>query len=152
MAEQTAQVKKSPLETITLYNPTNENFTHGFNGDPYTIPAKQKIQFPQALAKHLAKHLATNIVMSRITKKQAKEQPTLVAQKTVYDNTDLRIALYDIIGDIKIVEETVASYPYKGFIGDMQVYKDYVAKQESKVDNTTDSNEVSGDSDAGDDK
>ena len=44
-----------------VYNPLNEDFTHTFDGRPFTIPARSKKEFPEFLAYHLAKHLSMKI-------------------------------------------------------------------------------------------
>ena len=61
-------VPKSPntgFMSKPVYNPLNENFTHSWDGTPYTIPAGEVRDFPEFLAYHLAKHLAQKIVSKK---------------------------------------------------------------------------------------
>lgn len=119
------------FDTVVLYNPTDEDYTHGFNGEPYTIEANTTKSFAQFVGFHLAKHLATKMVEDSISKKDKKEKPIMVAQKLIYDNPDLRIALYKILKNKELVQKVIAAYPYKGFVGEMSIYEDFVNKEET---------------------
>ena len=58
---------------LKVYNPLNEDFTHSWDGIPYTIPAGEVAMFPEFVARHLAKHLAQKIVSTRWLIKINKE-------------------------------------------------------------------------------
>lgn len=131
------------LDTIVLYNPTSKDFTHNFNGEPYTIEAKSTKAFSQWSGVHLAKHLATRIITEQINKKysgkkieieEARKKGVELSQGINYDNPKLRIALYTILNDIKAVELVVTRYPYKGFVGDMKTYERFVKEREAKLE------------------
>ena len=50
------------LDTIVLTNPTSKDFTHNFNGEPYTINAGETKAFAKFVGYHLAKHLSTKMI------------------------------------------------------------------------------------------
>lgn len=47
----------STYQTVVLHNPFDEDFSHTWDKEPYTIKAGQSLHFPKWLAEHLAKHL-----------------------------------------------------------------------------------------------
>ena len=56
-----------------------------------------------------------------------------VSQLSIYDTPERRIALYKIFGDVQTVQDAVLSFPFKGFIGEMSLYENFVKKEsESK--------------------
>lgn len=128
------------LESVTITNPTSEDFTWRFNGTPYSLKEKETKAFAKPVAFHLAKHLSTKMIVDEasqlITKKDA-ENPnaavhTKIAQLGTYDTHERRIALYKIFGDGSRVIEVIQRYPFKGFIGEMSLYQDFVEGQEKK--------------------
>ena len=130
------------LEVIEIKNPTNKDFTHRYNGEPFTIKASETKSFAKPIAYHLAKHLSTRMVCDEVRSKAKKadvENPrhpmhVKVAQLSVYDTHERRIALYEILGDENRVVDLISKYPFKGFIGEMDVYREFVGKQQkSKV-------------------
>jgi hypothetical protein len=118
----------SEFDSIILYNPTSEDFVHGFNGEPYSLPANSSKAFSKFVAFHLAKHLASKLVESEIEETDKKKNPSIVTQRIVYDNPYLRIALYKILKDTKLVQDVIMAYPYKGFVGEMSIYQTFVEK------------------------
>jgi hypothetical protein len=46
----------------------------------------------------------------------------------VYDNPQRRISLFEIFGSKEKVEACVNAYPFKGFIGEISEYDEYVVK------------------------
>jgi len=122
------------LDTIVLTNPTSEDFSQNFNGETYTIEANSSKSFAQFVGFHLAKHFAQKIVKDDITAKMRKEHPTLLPQRLVHDNPYFRIALYRILNDVKLVQTLIASYPFKGFVGDMKLYEEFVVKNNQPKD------------------
>jgi hypothetical protein len=118
----------SEFDSVILNNTTTEDFVHNFNGEPYTLPAESSRAFSKFVAFHLAKHLATKLVEADISEDEKKKNPSVVTQRTVYDNPQLRIALYKILKDTKLVQDVIMAYPYKGFVGEMSIYQDYVEK------------------------
>ena len=121
------------FDSILLFNPIDEDFVHNFNGEPYTLPAKGSKAFSKFVAFHLAKHLATKLVTSEIKEVDKKKNASITTQRIVYDNPYLRIALYKILKDVKIVQEVVQAYPYKGFVGEMEIYQTFVEKTEAST-------------------
>ena len=124
------------LDTVMLYNPTNEDFTHNFNGEPYTVATKESKSFVKKVGFHLAKHLATKMIYDDVSEKDRKDpaKANQISQRLVYDNEFLRINLYKIFKDVNLVQGVIMSYPYKGWIGDMKTYEKFVAEQELKVE------------------
>ena len=128
------------LESVSISNPTDADFTWRYNGTPYTILAKETKQFAKPVAFHLAKHLSTQMVtgdlMKTATKKDMDNPQAAIhvkaAQLTTYDTHERRIALYKILQDADRVVEVVRRYPFKGFIGDMKIYEDFVGKSAGK--------------------
>ena len=119
------------FDSINLFNPIDEDFVHNFNGEPYTLKAKESKAFSKFVAFHLAKHLASKLVVAEVSKTDKTKNPSIVTQRTVYDNPYLRIALYKILKDVKLVQEVVVAYPYKGFVGEMEIYQKFVEKAEA---------------------
>lgn len=128
------------LETVRITNPTSTDFTHRFNGQPFTIKAGESKEFSKMVAFHLAKHLSTKMITEEAEKRMTKkdrETPNAavhleIAQLATYDTHQRRIALYEILGDTNLVVEVIRAYPFKGFIGDMSLYEDFVKKSREK--------------------
>lgn len=128
------------LSSVTITNPTSEDFTWRWNGQPYTIKAKESMSFAKPIAFHLAKHLSTKIItdyaMGSMSKKDA-ENPNAsihmkISQLGTYDTHERRIALHDILKDEQLVLNVIKAYPFKGFIGEMDRYKEHVEKRAGK--------------------
>lgn len=130
------------FDSVSITNPTSEDFTWNYNGEPYKIGAKETKAFSKHVGFHLAKHLSSKMIDEDYTEKNKKflfgnsqQDPRVraaqaaLAQLMVFDNPTRRIALYKIMQDEKLAEEVIKSYPFKGFIGDMKEYVDFVAKQ-----------------------
>lgn len=122
------------LDSISLFNPSKKDFTQNFNGEPYTIKANEQKAFVKSVGFHLAKHLAHKIIDDEVPEEDKKDpkRATQIAQRFVFDNEKLRIALYKILRDVDLVKQVVMAYPYKGWIGDMSIYETFVAKEEAK--------------------
>lgn len=130
------------LDTLQIRNPMKEDFEVRFNGELYTLVAGEEKSFPEFLAFHIAKHLSDKMLEKEVQKlrKVKSDNPyrPQVGQLMVYDNAKRRIALYDIIGSKEKVEECIASYPFKAFIGEMNEYDEYVAKAETPKESKSD--------------
>lgn len=120
------------LDSITVFNPTKEEFTATFNGEAYTIPAGAERAYPEFLAFHLAKHLSAKMLNDNEVAKEKKtakkgENPfnPRVGQYLIYDNPERRIYLFDILQSKTLVERALNAMNLKGFIGDIQKYDDY---------------------------
>ena len=131
---------KEELEAIEITNPTSEDFTWNYNGEPYTIKAGDSKSFAKPVAYHLAKHLSTQMIVRDVkataTKKDI-ENPNAkihvkVSQLSIYDTHERRIALYKVLKDTSKVLELITRYPFKGFIGEMDEYKKFIDKAEKK--------------------
>lgn len=131
------------LDTLYLVNPTSEDFTHNYNGEPYTVKAGETKAFAKYVAYHLAKHLSSKMVQQEALKKATKDElkelkvqnsafNAKLAQLAVFDTHERRIALYKILGDTQKVLDVIRSYPFKGFIGDMGLYEQFVAEEGAK--------------------
>ncbi len=132
------------LDTIALYNPTKEDFSHRFNGEMYTIPAQGRKEWPQFLALHMARHFSDVLMESVLDKlknsKEAKEGNPYhpqVGQLMLYDNPTRRIALYKILKSKENVERVINEFPFKGFIGTMEEYDKFVATYEKKEESAS---------------
>lgn len=122
------------LDVITLFNPTAGDFVGTWNGEDYTLPKNGSESFSKFVGFHLATNLAKQLIndsFSDADKKDPKKS-ILISQTLLYDNPRLRIALYKILRSVPLVQECIMSYPYKGFVGDMDEYKNFVIKEESK--------------------
>ena len=128
-------------DSIEINNPTSEDFTWNYNGEPYTIKAGETKGFVTHVAFHLAKHLSTKMIQedekSKMTKKD-RDNPNAgihrkISQLAIYDTHERRTALYKILSNENLVIECLKRYPFKDFIGDMEIYKKFVkSKTESK--------------------
>ena len=129
------------LEVIDITNPSSEDFSWRYNGELFTIKAGEKRGFAKAVALHIAKHLSTKMVcdyaMSTANKKDMADPRAAIhvkiSQLNTYDTHERRIALYQILGNVDIVIQVIANYPFKGFIGDMDEYQKFVEKSKEKV-------------------
>lgn len=127
-------------DSVAITNPTSDDFTWNYNGEPYTVLAGETKSFGKFITFHLAKHLSSKMIeadfQAKIAKIKDKEAKRFAqgeaAQTQVFDGPKRRIALYKILGDIQIVEEVIKAYPFKGFIGEMSEYQDFVAKASEK--------------------
>jgi len=126
---------------VEVFNPTSEDFTWTLNGEPFTIKAGEKRYFGKDVGIHLAKHLSTKMITEEVKKKRTKKQiedvrdavHLKVAQLSTYDTHERRIALYRILGDKMLVQDVLTRYPFKGFIGEMKEYEEFVSKEETKI-------------------
>lgn len=125
-------------DSVVITNPTSEDFTWSFNGEPYTIRAGESKGFGKFTAFHLAKHLSSKMIdvdfqvkIAKIKDKDLKRQAMgELSQSMVFDGPKRRIALYKILKDTHVVEQVIKSYPFKGWIGEMDEYKKFVESQE----------------------
>src|SRR3990167_602183 len=122
----------SELDAVKIKNPTNEDFTWRYNGEPYMVKANEEKSFAKYVAFHLAKHLSSKMINDAITPDERKDPARSLefAHRQVYDNQHRRIALYKILGDKSLVEEVIKAYPFKGFVGEMKEYQDFVTSME----------------------
>lgn len=120
------------LDTIVLFNPTSEDFTWKYNGEPYTVKTGEAKSFAKFVGYHLAKHLSTQMLESEIRRTKKEKSIDMAKQYVIYDSPERRISLYRIFKDVLLVQECIAAYPFKGFVGEMKVYEDFVKKEEAK--------------------
>lgn len=128
------------LDTIKFINPTSEDFTHNYNGEPYSIKAGEEKHLSKFVAFHLAKHLSSQMIVNEakagVTKKEIAELyekgkthsalALRISQLQVYDTPERRIALYKIFGNESLVQAVINAYPFKGLVGDMKIYESFV--------------------------
>lgn len=131
------------MSSVTITNPTSEDFTWGYNGEAYTIKAGETTAYAKPVSYHLAKHLSTKMIVetvkNKMTKKEAAEPKSpvhvKVSQLSIYDTHERRIALYKILKDTQKVVELISRYPFKGFIGEMSEYENFVKAETKEVAN-----------------
>ena len=116
------------LDTIQLINPTSEDFSVNYNGEPYTLAAGETRAFTKHVGYHIAKHLAHKMVDASLSDKDKKDPKKVleITRLSVYDNPQLRIALYKILKDVDNVGQVILAFPYKGFIGNMSDFEKFV--------------------------
>lgn len=132
---------KEDLSAVNITNPTSEDFTWNYNGEPYTIKAGATTPFAKPVAFHLAKHLSTQMVVSPLQEGMSKKDidnknapvHVKISQLSIYDTHERRIALYKILKNAQTVVELISRYPFKGFIGEMGEYQKFVEKEEAAV-------------------
>ena len=127
-----AKNKMSEFDTIPLFNPLTEQFMVRFNGEPYILAAKETKHFPVGLALHIAKHLSERCLFPKLLalkEKTGTNENPLVGQLINYDNPERRIALFDILGKVDLVESAIKACNLKGFIGEIAVYDNYVSQK-----------------------
>lgn len=128
------------LTIVEIKNPTSQDFSWRWNGELYTIKAGETKSFAKPVAFHLAKHLSTKMVSDdalKGVKQKDLENPNSaihvkVAQLNTYDTHERRIALFQILNDVDAVVEVIQRYPFKGFIGEMDKYQEFVEKATKK--------------------
>ena len=136
--------QKEDLSSIEITNPTKEDFTWNFNGEPYTVKAGENAAFAKPVSYHLAKHLSSKIAVTEAESTMTKTDRansnavihTKISQLGSYDTPERRIALYKILGGTEHVTDVITHDPFKGFIGEMSLYEDFVNKQEKKSGKT----------------
>ena len=133
----------SELDTIEIFNPTTEDWTWNYNGEPYTVKAEETKHFARYVGLHLAKHLSTKMIEQEVLDKtpQAEKDAALIqqnsrlnsrlAQLAVYDTHERRIALYKILRSRDLVTDVIKGYPFKGFIGEMNTFEEFVRSEEA---------------------
>lgn len=131
------------LDAVQIKNPTLEDFTHNYNGEPYTIKVGETKSFAKYVAFHLAKHLSTKMIVEDLEKKATKKEleelqtkansrlASSIGQLNVYDSPERRIALYKMLGNKDLVQTVIKSYPFKGFVGEMATYDKFVEESNS---------------------
>ena len=132
---------KEDLSAVNITNPTSEDFTWNYNGEPYTIKAGATTPFAKPVAFHLAKHLSTQMVVSPLQEGMSKKDidnknapvHVKISQLSIYDTHERRISLYKILKNAQTVVELISRYPFKGFIGEMGEYQKFVEKEEAAV-------------------
>ena len=133
--------QKEDLSTIEITNPTSENFTWNYNGEPYTINANQTAIYAKPVAYHLAKHLSTTMIVGDVKAKMTKKEMenknapihVKISQLSIYDTHERRIALYKILKKGDLVLDLITRYPFKGFIGEMSEYQKFVESSEKEA-------------------
>lgn len=132
------------FDLLTIKNPTSEDFTVNYNGEPYSIKAGEAKPFVHSIARHIAKYLSDKILDKEFQKKRTetvyKNNPKLRendperTQYTMLDNPQRRIALYTILESKTEIERTIKTYPQfrssdtqDNFVGDISVYDAFVA-------------------------
>jgi len=132
--------QKEDLSAIEITNPTSENFTWNYNGEPYTIDAGQTAVYAKPVAYHLAKHLSTKMIVEPLQNGMSKKDladknapiHVKISQLSIYDTHERRIALYKILKKGELVLDLITRYPFKGFIGEMGEYQKFVESIEKK--------------------
>ena len=132
--------QKEDLSAIEITNPTPEDFTWNYNGEPYTIKANSSDIYAKPVAYHLAKHLSTKMIIDPLQEGMSKKDladknapiHVKISQLSIYDTHERRIALYKILKKGDLVLDLITRYPFKGFIGEMSEYKTFVEKAEQK--------------------
>lgn len=126
------------FESVLITNPTAEDFTWRWNGEPYTIKVGETKGFASPVSFHLAKHLSTKMIDKDFPRKkkfandvERNQEANRFSQLVLFDNPRRRIALFKILNDVKLVMEVIKSYPFKGFLegdylGHMDDYKNFV--------------------------
>ena len=128
------------LSVVEITNPTSEDFTQRWNGEPYLILAGEQKSFAKPVAYHIAKHLSTKMVINDVLSKASKKDMdnphaavhVQVSQLSNNDTHERRIALYKILKDGQKVLDVIQRYPFKGFIGEMSEYEAFVEKASKK--------------------
>lgn len=141
-------------DSVFLHNPTKEDFEWKFNGEFYRIKAGDIKSFSKFVSFHLAKHLSTKMIEDEaymgIPKKDLADIKapihSKISQLNVYDTTERRIALFKILQNEDLVSQVILTYPFKGFVGEMKFYEDFVKKfrgiKEENQDESKESNNL----------
>lgn len=132
--------KENELTTIEITNPTSEDFTQRFNGEPFTLKAGELTIWAKKVALHVAKHLSDKIISDENppklkknpTEREINREENRVSQLKSFDNPTRRIALYRILKDTMKVQDVILDYNFGGFIGEMDIYKQFVLKSGDK--------------------
>lgn len=136
-------------DSVFVKNPTSEDFSWKFNGESYAVKAGEEKAFSKFVAFHLAKHLSTQMITDEVVgdmKKKDLDDPksplhSKISQLNIYDTPERRIAIHKILNNEELVVAVISCYPFKGFVGDMNLYKKYLdefKKPEKKSDSETD--------------
>ena len=138
-----AEEKSGSLTAQTVTNPTTEDFTQRYNGEPYTVKAGETINYAKNVSFHIAYHLSAKILREEfpwskkktVDEKERNKEAVKFSQLLLYDNPKRRMALYKILHDVMAVQEAISKFPivYRGYLegghlGTMDEYRAYVEK------------------------
>lgn len=132
----------SEYETVEVYNPTDEEFISTFNGQRYRLGSKAVKQYPTFLAFHIAKHLSDSMLFPDLAKfkkdkKNSGAEDPRNGQLMIYDNVKRRQTLFDVLRSKELVQKCILAFPFKGFVGEMSEYDEYVEKQTAKKEKSS---------------
>ena len=82
---------------VTIKNIDNEDFTHSYDGIPYTIQAGEVLPFPYPVAMLLARHLAMRLVRKEAKKKADFKSNTDKKSVNLYTGKALEVFLEEIV-------------------------------------------------------
>lgn len=125
-------------DSVQVHNPTSQEFSWRFNGELYSVGSGEIAAFSKFVAFHLAKHLSTAMIVEQARADAGEEElknhrsphHRRISQLAVYDTPERRIALHKILGNIELVVGVISAYPFKGMIGDMKIYENYLKSLE----------------------
>lgn len=140
MNEEIDILKLKEFDSVQIKNPTTEKFGWRFNGELYEIEAGEIKSFSRNIAVHLAKHLSTQMIISERMKKATKKElddpksriHSEISQIHIYNTPVRRIALYRIFEHEGLIELVMSKLKSGDIIGDMSIYRDFVANYRSK--------------------
>jgi hypothetical protein len=126
------------LDTCSITNPRDTDFTGRYNGELYRVRAGETKVYPKYLVYHLAKHLSNEMLDKETRELIAKHQEAspFVPQVGIlmnHDNPARRKYLFDILGSREEVESCLKALGFKSFVGEMKEYDDYV-ESKTRVD------------------
>lgn len=88
---------------VNVTNITDKDFTHKYDGSPFTIKAGETLTFPWGIGEHLARHLARKILISSdkgATQYDPKDPTAMNGHGSVIWNADSEKAMMArILGD-----------------------------------------------------
>jgi hypothetical protein len=67
-------------KAVTFINHTDQDFTHEWDGVPYTVPARSQMLMQDYLANHLAKHLTDKVMNEMGIPTDSSERASLLAK------------------------------------------------------------------------
>lgn len=128
------------LDQIRITNPTDEDITTYYNGEPYSLKAREERTEPQHLARHMAKQISDREVQNEVNEMWQKSlktktplSDTLRAQYALNDNMIRRRWLYRCLRHKDQVLEVLKRYPqFKGFIGEENEFDMFVMQYEEE--------------------
>jgi len=137
-------------KVVIMTNITEDDFTHAYGGQPFTVKAKETITFPWDVGTHLAKHLARKILVSKdtgATQFDPKDPSSNGGNGTVlFGEEDEKTLIAKILGESFTVEgekEKTENEKLMAKIEELNKWRESIEEKEAVEDKAEETDELS---------